>query len=210
MHWIFVRRKYVRPHTAQQCSSGYSPPAVITAPCDAPFNIPLYHSAQLPLRLTGKAESAQITRRQEIQLCQGFYIFIYVSLHRIIFSIHFPMIYAIWWALTHITRSYLYECMANTEACVTSQWGHKHTNDISRTALRVTSWAFRHLIWVKLSSSYTHRNVKVFTATRQNKSWIFEDIAAEIFVQQNVNNTTTKIKKTYFFKEWSHNISNMF
>ncbi len=34
--------------------------------------------------------------------------------------------------------------------------------------------------------SYTHRNVKVFTATRQNKSQFFEDIEAEIFVQQNV------------------------
>ncbi len=29
--------------------------------CDAP----LYHSAQLPLMLTGKAESAQVMRRQE-------------------------------------------------------------------------------------------------------------------------------------------------
>ncbi len=55
--------------------------------------------------------------------------------------------------------------------------------------------------------SYTHRNVKVFTATRQNKS--FEDSAAEIFVQQNVHKTTTKII-IYFFKEWSHNIYNMF
>ncbi len=37
--------------------------------------------------------------------------------------------------------------------------------------------------------SYTHRNVKVFTATRQNKSLdFFEDSAAEIFVQQNVHN----------------------
>ncbi len=47
--------------TTQQCSCFPSPSAVITAPCDAPF----YHSAQLPLRLTRKAESAQITRRQE-------------------------------------------------------------------------------------------------------------------------------------------------
>ncbi len=31
-----------------------------------------------------------------------------VSLHQIIISIHFPLIYAIWWPLTHITRSYLY------------------------------------------------------------------------------------------------------
>ncbi len=43
-------------YAAQQCSC-CSPSAVITAP--------LYHSAQLPLMLTGKAESAQITRRQE-------------------------------------------------------------------------------------------------------------------------------------------------
>ncbi len=40
-------------------------------------------------------------------------------------------------------------------------------------------------------------------ATRQNKSQFFEDIVAEIFVQQNVHTTTTtKIMKTYFFKEW--------
>ncbi len=49
--------------------------------------------------------------------------------------------------------------------------------------------------------SYTHRNIKVFTATRQNKSVFFEDIAAEIFVQQNVHTTTPKIMKTLFFKE---------
>ncbi len=36
------------------------------------------------------------------------------------------------------------------------------------------------------------------------------DIAAEIFVQQNVHTTTTNIMKTVFFKEWSHNIYNMF
>ncbi len=29
----------------------------------------------------------------------------------------------------------------------------------------------------------------------------FEDIVAEIFVQQNVHTTTTKIMKTLFFKE---------
>ncbi len=39
---------------------------------------------------------------------------------------------------------------------VTSQWGHKHTNNISRTALRVTSWAFHRFIWVKLSSYHIH------------------------------------------------------
>ncbi len=61
MHWIVGSQKYMRRRTTQQCSGLPSPSAVITAPCDAP----LYHSAQLPLMLTGKAESAQITRRQE-------------------------------------------------------------------------------------------------------------------------------------------------
>ncbi len=53
---------YAAPHrTAQQCSGVPSPSAVITARRDAP----LYHSAQSLLMLTKKAESAQITRRQE-------------------------------------------------------------------------------------------------------------------------------------------------
>ncbi len=46
-----------------------------------------------------------------------FYIFIRlvdVSLHRIIISIHFPLIYAIWWALTHYEIISLYEWMAET------------------------------------------------------------------------------------------------
>ncbi len=44
----------------------------------------------------------------------GFIFFIHlldVSLHRIIISIHFPLIYAIWWALTHKS---LYEWMAES------------------------------------------------------------------------------------------------
>jgi len=65
----------------------------------------------------------------------------------------------------------------HTEALVTSQWGYKHMNNISRTALRVTSWAFHRLIWVKafhiLISYKLHRNIKVFTATHQNKSQFF-------------------------------------
>ncbi len=55
-----------------------------------------------------------------------------------------------------------------------SQWGHKYINYISRTAMRVTSQAFYRFIWVKPASyhsyTHTHGNVKVFTATRQNKS----------------------------------------
>ncbi len=59
-----------------------------------------------------------------------------------------------------------------------------------------------HLNKTILIISYTHRNVKVFTATVKIKVRLFEDSAAEIFVQQNVHNTTTKIMKTLFFKEF--------
>ncbi len=49
--------------------------------------------------------------------------------------------------------------------CRLSKWGHKYMNNISRTALRVTSFEqnYHHII-------NTHGSVKVFTATRQNKS----------------------------------------
>ncbi len=61
--------------------------------------------------------------------------------------------------------------------------------------------------------SYIHRNVKVRQPVKI-KVLFFEDSAAEIFVQKNVHTTTTttttKIMKSYFFKEWSHNISNKF
>ncbi len=119
----------------------------------------------------------------------------------------------------------------HTDARVMSQWGHKHTNNISRTNALMSVSPFH---WSKtILISYTHRNVKVFTTTHQNKirflksnqitftvtspqhmclgewSWLWSglwnpapDIAAEIFVQQNIH-TTTKIMKTLFFKEWS-------
>ncbi len=56
-------------------------------------------------------------------------------------------------------------------------------NNISKTALRVTSRAFYHFISVKLASYHnTHRTLKVFTATRQNKSWfnLLKGIVPEI------------------------------
>ncbi len=67
------------------------------------------------------------------------------------------------------THTHAHAC-THAHSLVTSQWGHKHTNNISKTALRVTSWAFDRFIWVKLSSYHIHTNVKVFAATRQNKS----------------------------------------
>ncbi len=58
-------------------------------------------------------------------------------------------------------------------------------NNISRTALRVTSRVFYRFIGVKLAS---HRTVKVFTATRQKKFGI------------TCSTATTKIIKTLFFE----------
>ncbi len=60
----------------------------------------------------------------------------------------------------------------------------------------------QNFVW-GVSGGYIHRNVNIFTAIHQNKSLFvfFEDSVAEIFVQQNVHNTTTKIMKTLFFKE---------
>ncbi len=47
--------------------------------------------------------------------------------------------------------------------CRLTKWGHKYTNNIPRTARRVTSWAFDRFIWVKRSSYHIYigyRNLK--------------------------------------------------
>ncbi len=47
--------------------------------------------------------------------------------------------------------------------CRLTKWGHKYTNNIPRTAQRVTSWAFDGFIWVKRSSYHIYigyRNLK--------------------------------------------------
>ncbi len=134
-----------------------------------------------------------------------------VSLHRIIIYINFPLIFAIWWALTpYYTRSYLRmngrqrralsfnvtthtHTHTHTEACVTSQWEYKHTNNISRTALRVTSWAFHRFIWVKAFHILLSQKCKGIHSNRSKYIYFFEDSAEQIFVQQNVHTTTTKI-----------------
>ncbi len=272
MHWIFGHWKDMPRHPA--VFRFHSPPAVITAQCDTPFNIPLYQCAFCSVTAHAHRKSrvrsnnaptgsfyvvylflfavALLLWHAVVQLywttlvkspsliwstlCShaliiialpGFLYFYTFSLHRIIISIHFPLIYAIWWALTHITRSYL--CMNEWQRCafsftfmhladtfiqsdlqciqaihvydyvcslesnpqpfalltqcsttepqehftththtlkrtwrswwfqpLQSQWGHKHTYIISRTALRVTSSAFHRFIWVKLASYHVH------------------------------------------------------
>ncbi len=131
-----------------------------------------------------------------------------VSLHQIIIiSINFPLIYTIWWPLTHSAWSYL--CMNGWQRRVFSFSTHTlkrawHLNeDINTwtTSPELLSESLRecftpfHLSKTILIS-YTHRNLQVFTATRQNKSPGFLKTVAEIFVMQNVHNTTTKIMKT--------------
>ncbi len=157
--------RQLKIYAVPQCPGFPSPSAVITAQCEAP----LYHSAQLPLMLTGKAESAQITLRQEMSnvtlvyllLCcewhavqliwatlvkSSFTVLITfvdntclldVSLHRIIIYINFPLIYAIWWPLTHITWSYL--CMNGWETHVFLYPTHTHTHTHTHTESHVKS-----------------------------------------------------------------------
>ncbi len=100
-----------------------------------------------------------------------------VSLHRIIIYIHFPLIYVICLALTHITRSYrsmngwqrrAFSFSTHTHTHTrTHTHTHTHTHTQKRawglnedtntwTALRVTSWPFHSFIWVKLSSYHIH------------------------------------------------------
>ncbi len=166
-------------HTIEQCSGLPSPSAIITAP--------FYHSAQLPLMLTGKAESAQIRRRKRKVYVTLVYLLLFavallcckiflhwsapryvlltftdntclldVSLHRIIISIHFPLIYAIWWTLL---RNHTSVCMDDRDAsfplphklkCV---WRINEDINTRRTSPeRVTLWVLHHFIWVTLSS----------------------------------------------------------
>ncbi len=100
-----------------------------------------------------------------------------VSLHRVIISINFSLIYVIWWALTHSARSYLWmngwERRAFSFTTHTLKRAWRLNEDINT---RATS---PELLWESLLPfhlsktiliSYTHRNVKVFTATRQNNS----------------------------------------
>ncbi len=117
--------------------------------------VQLYWATLVKLVQWSAPHSALLTCANNIALPGFIYFYtclLNVSLHRIIISIHFPLIYAIWWALTHITWSQ--RCAfsftththththTHTAVISASQWGDKHTNNISRTALRVTSWVF--------------------------------------------------------------------
>ncbi len=102
--------------------------------------------------------------------------------------IQYPLIYAIWLAITQITWSPLYEWMKETRGFI------YHTRIVKRVTLAVTSSSavslnediheqhlqscpeshFTSILSFNFDKtsviSYTHRTVKVFTETRQNKS----------------------------------------
>ncbi len=101
-------------------------------------------------------------------------------------------------------RSYLYEWQRRT---FWFSFSHTHwsVSDVSMRNINTTNNINEGVSPFNLSKtilvSYTHRNVKVFTATHQNKSFLLRP-SAEIFVQQNVHTTTTttKIMKTLFLR----------
>ncbi len=120
-----------------------------------------------------------------------YYSLLDISLHRIIISIQYRISTSvIWWALTQITWSPLYEWMKETHGFI------YHTHSEARVTLAVTSASaislnediheqhllncseshFMSILPFDLSKnsiiSYTPRTVKVFTATRQNKSLV--------------------------------------
>ncbi len=143
-------------------------------------------------------QSAQITRRQErpvsilVSVCSQSCCAVTCSTavkclslicsHSLIMHVYLMFLYteSSFLFISHwFTRSDLcmneWQSYTHTEACVMSQWGHKHTNIISRTALRVTSWVFHRFIWVKafhILIPYT-QECKGIHATPQNKSQFF-------------------------------------
>ncbi len=65
----------------------------------------------------------------------------------------------------HLLHTYIRACDARGDfsVCRLTKWGHKYTNNIPRTARRVTLWAFDGFIWVKRSSYHIYigyRNLK--------------------------------------------------
>ncbi len=62
----------------------------------------------------------------------------------------------------HLLHTYILKSVWCSR-CFQHKWGHKYTNNIPRTARRVTWWAFDRFIWVKRSSYHIYigyRNLK--------------------------------------------------
>ncbi len=138
--------------------------------------VQLYWATLVKLVQWSAPRSALLTCANNIALPGFIYFYtclLNVSLHRIIISIHFPLIYAIWWALTHITWSqrcaFSFTTHTYTAVISASQWGDKHTNNISRTALRVTSWACIPTIYCNYTQSTVFATTRSFKGSHIHK-----------------------------------------
>ncbi len=136
-----------------------------------------------------------------LQKYWSFYIrLLDISLHRIIISIQYPLIYTIWWLKLHHhlcsvrvnegdARFHLPHTHreARVTLAVTSECAVSLNEDIHEQHLQNCSEShFMSILPFDLSKtsiiSYSHRNVTVFTTTRQNKFQLnLEDTVAEIY-----------------------------
>ncbi len=88
----------------------------------------------------------------------------------------------------------------HTEARVMSQGGHKHKHNISRTALSHFMSVSQFHLTKTILISYTHRNVKVFTATRQNKSLDFVKTLQYKYLFSRIYILLLKLWKRFFLR----------
>ncbi len=177
MHWIFGSQKYIPHHPAV---SRFPLSAVITAPCDAlSFCSVTAHAHRKRVR-SNNAPTRNVTLvylflfAVELLCCDMLWYsceisstdlltvtdeicLLDVSLHRIIISIHFPLIYAIWWALL---RDHISVWMDDRDTRFPLAHTHTHwsARDVSMrtqtTSPELRVWASLHecFIWVEISS----------------------------------------------------------
>ncbi len=200
MHWIFGIRKYILRRAAQPC--------VQVSPLPQPSS--LRHVTHVQYSdLSFCSVTAHAHRKSQVRSNNAPTRNVYVTL---VYLYLFAVV--LWHAVVQLNWATLVKCYifihvhlmfpyTESSFLLISHW-FTRSDEHYYTIISLYEWMTKTRVF--LYHTYTDRNVKLFTATRQH----FEDSAAEIFVQQNVLTTTTKIIKTSFFKEWSHNISNMF
>ncbi len=69
----------------------------------------------------------------------------------------------------HLLHTYILKRVWSSR-CFQHKWGHKYTNNIPRTAQRVTSRAFDRFIWVKRSSYHIYIGYRNLKGTHGNLS----------------------------------------
>ncbi len=202
MHWIFGSRKYIPRRAAQQC--------VQVSPLPQPSSLRhVTHVQYSALSFCSVTAHAQV-HSNNVPTRNVYVMLVYLYL----FAVALLCCDMLWYSWTGQCWSNFYTCYIFVHVHLMFPYTESSFLFISHWFMRsdehyyaiISLYEWMTKTQVFLYHTYTDRNVKLFTATRQH----FEDSAAEIFVQQNVHTTTTKMMKTYFFKEWSHNLSNMF